>query len=113
MHAPSERDWKVFREVRELALDRFYQRTLDEIAQVATNDSGDHQERYHALYRLVRDRDAELATMFDDPRRSHMLQQLAAIQSRDLLEPEELARFTAETRESLIRFARYRSPESP
>jgi hypothetical protein len=35
---------------------------------------------------------------FDDPRRSQMVLQLATIYALDLLVPEEVARFTPETR---------------
>lgn len=41
----------------------------------------------------------ELARAFDDPRRSLMLWQLAAIPAHGLLKPDEFARFTPRTRE--------------
>lgn len=40
-----------------------------------------------------------MALAFDDPKRSQMLRQLIAIHQLDLLQEEELRRFTAETRE--------------
>ena len=42
-----------------------------------------------------------LAQAFNDPRRSRMLWQLAAIHAYSLVEPDELARFTPETREAI------------
>jgi hypothetical protein len=47
---------------------------------------------------LLQDRDEELAHAFNDPRRSRMIVQLAAIHAYGLLESEEFARFTAGTR---------------
>ena len=96
-----ESDWRVFRELRQIALDRFCKRVLEEVNRHSGNASRSHHERYRDVYRLLRERDEELARAFDDPRRSHMISQLAAIYSRDLLNPEEFARFSPETRETI------------
>ncbi len=105
-HGIPESDWRIFRDLRELALDRFCERVLDEVARLSQNPAGTHHERYRQLYRIVRERDEELARAFDDPRRSRMLWQLAAIYRHGLLELEEFARFTAETREAIESLAK-------
>jgi hypothetical protein len=97
----SESEWKVFRELREVALERFCKRVLDEVERVRSDALRSHHERYLDVYSLLQDRDEKLAQAFNDPRRSRMMWQLAAIHSLGLLEPGELARFTAETRQSL------------
>jgi hypothetical protein len=58
------------------------------------------------MYRFLRTRDKELAHAFDDPRRSRMIGQLAAIHSHRLLEPRELERFTEPTRAPIEWLAR-------
>jgi hypothetical protein len=96
-----ESDWKLFRELRQPALDRFCQRVLDEVSQlIADTDRGSH-ERYLAVYRLLRDRDQRLAAAFDDPRRSTALVQLARIQAESLLTEAEFARFSDGARASV------------
>ncbi len=92
-----ESDWKVFRELRELALDRFCKRVLDELEPLRVNASRSHHERYLDVFHLLQGRDQELAHAFNDPRRSRMIVQLAAIHAHGLLEPDELARFTPRT----------------
>ena len=47
-----------------------------------------------------------MALAFDDPKRSRMLGQLIEIQGLGLLESEELARFTRETRERVEALAK-------
>ena len=42
---------------------------------------------------MLQERDDQLAIAFNDPRRSQMIVQRAAICGRGLLQPEELARF--------------------
>ncbi len=97
-HDFPESDWKVFRELRELALERFCKRALEQLESLRADASRSHHERYLDVFRLLQDRDAELAHAFDDPRRSRMIAQLAAIHAYGLLEPAELARFTLGTR---------------
>ena len=66
-----ESDWKVFRQLRPIALDRFCWRVLDEIQQVSADTKRSTHERYLAVYDLIQRRDRELADAFNDPRRSH------------------------------------------
>jgi hypothetical protein len=96
-----ESDWKLFRELRELALERFCKRVLDELPPRTQDSSRTYHERYVDVFRLLKERDRELAHAFDDPRRSRMIQQLVAMQALGLLEADELARFTPPTRESV------------
>ena len=105
-HDFPESDWRVFRELREVALDRFCKRVLDEVGRLREDASRSHHERYLDVFRLLRDRDEELAHAFNDPRRSRMVWQLAAIHRYGLLEPDELARFTPQTRETVESFAK-------
>jgi hypothetical protein len=105
-HGVRESDWKAFRELRETALDRLCGRILNEVSDVIQDRSHSHHERYRDLWRLLRDRDEEVAGAFDDPRRSRMLWQLAAIHRLGLLEPSELARFEPDTRETVESFSK-------
>jgi len=97
----SESDWKAFRKLREVALARFYERVVGEIGTIASTGATSYHDRYQKIYRLIADRDEELARAFDDPRRSRAIMQLATINSYGLLSEEELLSFTSETREAV------------
>jgi hypothetical protein len=97
----TESEWKLFRRLREVALDRFCQRVLSEICTLAADPGKGNHERYLAVFRLVKRRDKELANAFDDPRRSTALRQLACIRSLELLTEDEFAGFRPETRDSV------------
>ena len=97
-HNVPESDWKDFRELRELALQRFCERVLEELQPLTHDRSRSHHERYLAVFRLIRERDEQLAHAFNNPARSRMILQLAAIRALGLLSPDELERFTPETR---------------
>lgn len=94
----SESDWRIFRQLREVALDRFSRRVLEEAARICADTSRGPHERYLELYRLLEARDQSLGRAFDDPRRSRMLWQLAAIRALGVLEDEELAGLSPESR---------------
>jgi len=107
-HGVPESDWKVFRELREVALERLCERILDEVATVISNSSRTHRERFGELFGLIRDRNHDIARGFDGPKRSAMLAQLSVNYSLDLLKPSDMARFSAETRESVESLANLR-----
>jgi hypothetical protein len=96
-----ETDWKLFRKLQAMALERFCERILAEIAELAAKPDQSAHQRYLAIYKRLHERDDELANAFNDSRRSVALQQLACMQSLGLLTPEELAGFSPPTRESV------------
>jgi hypothetical protein len=99
-HIP-ESDWKKFRRLREVALERFCDRTLKEIARLAADASSGSHQRYLEIYEFIQRRDREMGRAFDDPRRSRALQQLSAMHALGLLEVGELDAFTDETGEAV------------
>ena len=100
----SEPDWKLFRQLHAVALERFCERVLGEVHRIAADSSKGTHERYLAVFDLIRRRDRELADAFNDLRRSTALVQLARIQFHDLFSGEEFARFSPETRASVELF---------
>ena len=98
----AETDWKLFSsQLRPLALERFCQQVLSEVARLAVAEEGSSHDRYIEVYRLIRDRDQELAAVFDSPRRSVALTQIAAIRSRGLITDQEFAGLGQQTREAV------------
>lgn len=106
LHDFPESDWKVFREIRELALERFSTRALEDLQPILRDASRSHHERYLEVFRFLQARDEELAHAFNNQRRSRMIVQLAAIHAYGLLEPHELERFTARTRATIESLAK-------
>jgi hypothetical protein len=100
-HDFPESDWKVFRELRELALERFCKRVLEDLEPLLRDTSRNHHQRYLDVFRFLQARDEELARAFNDSGRSRMVFQLAAITAYRLVEPHELERFTERTRASV------------
>jgi hypothetical protein len=96
MREIKESDWKIFRQVHAVALERFCQHILDESELLYRDSALSAHQRYLALCRHFRERNKEVARLFDDFRRSTALWQLAAIKRQGLVTDEEFARFSQE-----------------
>jgi hypothetical protein len=94
-----ESDWKVFKELHAIALDRYFERAIAEIDGALRKKDETDRERFWNTVKLADERRKEVAKLFDDYRRSTALFQLAAIRSQKLLTDEEMSRFSAECRE--------------
>ena len=94
----------MFKELRPTARDRFCRRVLDECRAVCDDDSASNHERYRRLYDLIHECDKEMADAFDDARRSTAIVRLMTMRKHNLVTPEELARFSNDTRRLLTSF---------
>ena len=98
-----ESDWKVFRSLHQVALDRFCKRILDESAAITGDNNRTHHERYLALFELMKDRNEDVARMFDELKRSTAKLLLLMLRKQDLLTDAEIGRFSRELQEWLRR----------
>src|SRR5438445_3516738 len=92
-----ESDWKVFRRLHKVALERFCQRVIEEINRTTANCDGQYHRCYLKIFRLIEKHDKELGLAFDDTHRSTALLQLANVRGSDLTE-EEFSQFSLDTR---------------
>ena len=99
MRTISEPDWKLFRQFRSVALERFCERVLKSVDAVISREPGTHHERYLEVYKIVVDGDGELANVFNDFRRSTALLQPRMMHSLRLLKDEEVAQFSPAPRD--------------
>ena len=92
----SEPDWKLFRNLREVALERLCQQVIEQI-QATAGSSQSYHERYLAIYAFVQERDKQIADTFDSLSRSTALMSLVTMRSLDLVSDSELVAFSNET----------------
>lgn len=101
MRDVKESDWKLFKRLRKIALERFCERVLGEISRINSDGSKSKHERYLAIYRLMRERDKEIDPIFDQLRRSTAVRQLCSFRSHDLVTEQELHQFSPELRKTV------------
>jgi hypothetical protein len=94
-----ESDWKIFKEIKEKAIEKYCALALDEFKEAITDQSEHVHNRYLLLYKLVQNRDKQMALLFDDHSRSKATLQLIAIRGENLAEEELLAKLSDEFRE--------------
>ena len=98
--AIKESDWKVFKRLRAVALERLSQRILDESQTICNKAGASPHERYLELYNHIQDRNRDIARAFDMFSRNSATLSLLGIRSLGLLTDEELAEFSEEIRAS-------------
>ncbi len=91
-----ESDWKRLRQLEPVALDRLCQQVLSEIQEQSTRPDSSAHERYLSVYSTVEKRDKQVASIFNDLRRSNGLLRLALMVSHGLISAEELASFSSD-----------------
>ena len=96
-----ESDWKLFRRLHKIALERFCERVLKEVQAAAAKHTDGYHDSYLKVFALIRDRDKIIATAFDDVSRSKAFVLLANIKQQGLLTEEELMQFSSEARDAL------------
>jgi hypothetical protein len=95
-----ESDWKVFKQILPVALDRYCDRVLREVTALTSDATKTPHERFCEICELVRERDRTLQNGLTYLRRSTALFQLGIFYSNGLLTEEEVARFSPEAREA-------------
>jgi predicted TIM-barrel fold metal-dependent hydrolase len=100
-HQIKESDWKIFRRLHQVALERFCQRVIEEINDATSNCNENYHKRYLEVFRLIMDRNEKMARAFDDLRRSRAFLLLANIRESQLLTDEEFSEFSLEACEAV------------
>ncbi|WP_395005655.1 hypothetical protein [Undibacterium sp.] len=85
----SEADWKVFKQIKERALEKYCLQCLAEFKTIAERTDLSPHERYLLNYKTVTERDNTLANIFNGLSRSRAVVQLLLIR-RECLADQEL-----------------------
>lgn len=92
-----ENDWKLFRQLQLIALERLSERIITEVRRISSDTGNTFHQRYLDIFDLIQTQNENMSRTFDNPRRSTALMQLAAIRSQCLITNDELNRFSEET----------------
>lgn len=91
----AEKDWKYFRKLHQLAVNRFSKETLSNISQIiASKEIDSKHEKYLQIYQYIKVRDKILRDCFDGLRRSTAKLMILEIHNLGLFKPEEFNQFS-------------------
>jgi hypothetical protein len=96
-----ESDWRIFRELRPVWLDRYCAKVNQQLIKKLTDPKRTEHERYLDAYKFIHQKDKELGDGFNDFRRSTATMQIHIINNLGVVTKEELSRFSESTRRSL------------
>jgi len=85
-----ESDWKIFKRVKEAALERLCAAVITDLEEAITSDIDSYHGKYTYIYRLVENADKRLSLLFDGHSRSRAPLQLTLFRSEGLVENDEL-----------------------
>ena len=91
-----ESDWKIFKQIKEKAVERFCIESLEEFKEVINDQTENAHNRYLLLYKLVENRDKRMQLLFDVHSRSKALVQLIAIRGEGLADETLLSKLSDE-----------------
>jgi|SRR5882724_5428703 len=97
MREIAEADWKIWRRLSKMALDRYCQKVLNEAAEYANGASSGHQ-RYLDLYSYIQKCDETIGSVFNNPRRSTAFFSITNARRQNLISREELNEFSDDTK---------------
>lgn len=87
----TEADWKVFKKIKQKAVDAFCQQALEDFQAIIDDESVSVHDRYLKLYKKVKNRDKEMTQLFDQGHsRSKAPLQLLSIRSAGLADEKLL-----------------------
>ncbi|MCI0473774.1 MAG: hypothetical protein L0Y76_09345 [Ignavibacteria bacterium] len=92
-----ERDWKIIRSMKDQKLTIACNRILEKVTTIIKDGTKGSVARYRELWKILRNEDDTIGTMFDDLKRSNAIMKLASWQYHELVSDEEMKTFTAET----------------
>ena len=94
-----ESDWKTFKKIKDLALEKFCEISFSEFQKCMGDDSTHIHERYCKNYKLVQARDKRMGILFDGLSRSKASMQLLQIRGEGIADEALIAKLSDEFRE--------------
>ncbi|MBL7003389.1 MAG: hypothetical protein ISR69_05125 [Gammaproteobacteria bacterium] len=95
----NESDWKLFKQVKEAALDKLSGNALTEVQTTVSDSSQSNYERFLKLYDLIKSTNKDIANIFDGHSRSRAGLQTMLMRSNGLISEEMVSKFSVEFQE--------------
>lgn len=94
----SEADWKIFKSIREKAMETYCERCLAEYREIIDGDESAHN-RYLLMYRIVANFDKKMNLIFQNLSRSKAILELMAIRGEKLADENLVSKLSPELQE--------------
>lgn len=102
MKSIKESDWKIYKELREIALERYCKRSLEKVRKIIDENIGDSEERFLTMTREAHHLHKHFGHLFDDFRRLTAIRQLSIYYADELLTHDEISRLSEDGRDQVV-----------
>ncbi len=99
MRQIKESDWKYLRSIQDKILNRHCDAILEVIELIIQNRKGAEHTSYIQIYRLLKDKDKEIAVTYNDLRRSNALEKICHMRKHLAMTDSEFSKFSEETKD--------------
>lgn len=100
----TEKDWKLFKKIHPIALERFSERVLNASQGIFSNEQLSAHDKYIQLYEIFHQSNKRMAQLLDDYRRSTAIMQINLLFAESLITQAELSQFSAEIQNICLTF---------
>jgi hypothetical protein len=97
MSSIPEKDWKLFRKLQVELTAQACGLVFKKVQNITNDRVGKEHQSYLDLYRLIKEEDAKIAEMFNNPTRNNVLLKIASLKKHGVLSDEQLQLFSEET----------------
>ena len=94
-----ESDWKYLRKIKDAILNRHCNAILEVIGLINENRKGEEHKSYIQIYRLLEDKDKEIATTYNDIKRSNAIEKIYLMRRHLAMTDTEFSKFSEETQD--------------
>jgi hypothetical protein len=95
-----ERDWKRWRELQKIALERYCMKILNGLTKFKSGKDTAH-DRYLKLWKFLHKHDRIIGTVFNNPRRSTAYIQMHSALTEGIITRDELKEMSEQTQERI------------
>lgn len=93
-----EADWQMFKKIKEIAIERFCERALDQYRAIINDTNSHPHNRFLLLGRVAENQEKQMALIFDGHSRSKMTLQLYGMRMEGLVDDEALSQLSEDLR---------------
>lgn len=94
-----ESDWQYLRKIKDEILNRHCEAIFEVIDLINENRKGEEHKSYLQIYRLLEDKDKEIAATYNDIKRSNAIEKIYLMRKHLAMTDEEFSKFSAETKD--------------
>jgi len=102
-----ESDWKYLRNIKDKILNRHCDAILEVVDLILQNRKGAEHQSYIQIYRLLDEKDNEIAITYNDLKRSNAIEKICHMRRNLAMTDDEFSKFSEETQNIVNRILEY------